>query len=81
MRTNRTIAHFYYSLYINISTAPRDAEGRVRPTIRGNRRRGTILIAWMAHWLTGAGVTVVEERFDRGEKGKTTKTVFSRRAL
>lgn len=81
MRTNRTTAYFYYSLYINISTAPRDAEGKVRPAIRGNRKRGTILLAWVAHWLTGAGVTVVEERFGRDEKGKTTKTVFSRRAL
>lgn len=74
-------AYFYYSLYINISTAPRDAEGRVRPTLRGNKRAGTIFLAWVLHWLTGAGVRVVEERFDLDGRGKGTRAVFSRRAL
>lgn len=76
------ITSYYYSIYTNLSTSPRDSEGKVRPLIRGNKRKGSIFLGWLLNYFTGVDVTVVEEKFstssNRSEQ-KSTKTVFHRK--
>lgn len=72
---------YYYSIYTNLSTSPRDSEGKVCPLIRGNKRRGSIFLGWLLNYLTGVDVTIVEEKFSTTNRleQKSTKTVFHRK--